>query len=420
MALGKRARINHSTLLILASIIGTILEFYGFTIFVIFGDVIAENFFPPQEKARSLLWVYAIFASSFLMRPLGAAIFGYIGDRFGRQWALYLSISLMGLTLITIGMLPTYQTIGVLAPAMIVLCRLLQGLCAGGEYNNAGIFAIENFKNRPALAGSLVAFGAGVGGLFAMTIKQFSCYPIEGVDLWRLPFLIGAAMSFLGVLLRKRMREVSPPQGQRLMSWKVLLDYKASSLTAFSIGAIDGAFAYLMLGFMGTYLHLFIGLSQIESTQICIYTLAAYPIFTLFIGYIADYMDARVLFRAVILFTMPIIYFGFALITSGNWILILAAELMLAFMYTAISALQHAYLLSLFPPQLRSRGVGINFSLGGAIFGGTAPLLLTSLLGIYSDNMIPGYFLILVSLFCLSTCVATSLKGTRRLAVATP
>jgi len=250
----RRTNVNHSISLVLASIIGTMLEFYGFSIFVIFGDIIADNFFPPQDATLSLLWVYAIFASSFLMRPLGAAVFGYVGDKYGRQWALYLSISLMGLTLFTIAMLPTYQSIGVLAPVMIVLCRLLQGICAGGEYNNAGIFAIESFENRPALAGSLVAFGAGMGALLAISMKQFSHYPIEGLDIWRLPFLVGALMSFMGVLLRRSLKEFFSLECPKPIPWKFLLEYKASSLTAFSIGAIDGAFAYVMVAFMGTYL----------------------------------------------------------------------------------------------------------------------------------------------------------------------
>lgn len=414
----RRTNINHSTVLILASIIGTILEFYGFSIFLIFGDIIADNFFPPQETTLSLLWVYAIFASSFLMRPLGAGIFGYIGDKYGRQWALYLSISLMGLTLFTIGMLPTYQSIGMLAPIMIVLCRLLQGICAGGEYNNAGIFAIESFANRPALAGSLVAFGAGMGGLLAMTMKQFSHYPLEGLEIWRLPFLVGVVMSFMGIFLRRSIKEFFPLGAPKPFPWKFLLEYKASSLTAFSIGAIDGAFAYVTFAFMGTYLHLFIGLPQTESTQICMYALAAYLLFAPFIGYIADYMDTHVLFKAIILLIIPMTYFVFILITSRSSSLALVAVLIFAFMYAAISALQHAYLQSLFPPQLRSRGIGVSFSIGGALFGGGAPLILISLLGIYSDNMIPGYFLILVSLFCLSTCMVTSHKGPSHLSTA--
>ena len=412
-----RTHINHSTVLVLASIIGTILEFYGFSIFLIFSDIIAANFFPPQDGALSLLWVYAIFASSFLMRPLGAAIFGYIGDKYGRQWALLLSISLMGLTLFTIGMLPTYQSIGVLAPVMIVLCRLLQGICAGGEYNNAGIFAIESFANRPALAGSLIAFGAGMGGLLAMTMKQFSYYPLEGLEIWRLPFLLGAVMSFMGVLLRRSIKEFFPLEVRKPFPWKVLLEYKASSLTAFSIGAIDGAFAYVTFAFMGTYLHLFIGLQQAESTQICMYALAAYLLFAPLIGYMADYVDTHALFRAVILLIIPMTYFVFTLITNRSSSFALIAVLIFALMYAAISALQHAYLQSLFPPQLRSRGVGISFSLGGALFGGCSPLILTSLLGIYSDNMIPGYFLILVSLFCFSTCMVTSHKEHSHLAM---
>ena len=417
---GSRTNIHHSISLVLASIIGTILEFYGFTIFLIFGDIIANNFFPPQDITLSLLWVYAIFASSFLMRPLGATVFGYVGDKYGRQWALYASISLMGLTLFTIGMLPTYQSIGVLASIMIVLCRLLQGACAGGEYNNAGIFAIESFANRPALAGSMIAFGAGLGALLAIGMKHFSQYPTEGLDLWRLPFLLGAVMSFMGFLLRRKIKEFSSLERTQSFPWKALLEYKGSSLTAFSIGAMDGAFAYLMVGFMGTYLHLFIGLPQAEGTQICMYAYVAYLISAPLIGYIADYVDTHVLFRAIILWIIPTTYFVFILITNRSSSLVLIAVLIFALMYAAISALQHAYLLSLFPPQLRSRGVGVSFSLGGAIFGGGAPLILTSLLGIYSDNMIPGYFLILVSLFCLSTCMATSFKEPSRLAAYTP
>lgn len=416
----RKTNIHHSISLVSASIIGTILEFYGFAIFLIFGDIIAENFFPPQDRTHSLLWVYAIFASSFLMRPLGATVFGYIGDKYGRQWALYASISLMGLTLFIIGMLPTYQSIGVLAPIMIVLCRLLQGICAGGEYNNAGIFAIESFENRPAFAGSLIAFGAGMGGLLAMTMKQFAYYPLENLDVWRLPFVIGAVISFMGILLRRSIKEFFPLEVPKPFPWKFLLEYKASSLTAFSIGAIDGAFAYVTFAFMGTYLHLFIGLPQIESTQICMYALAVYLLCAPFIGYVADYMDTHALFRAIILLIIPMTYFVFTLITNRSSSLALVAVLIFALMYAAISALQHAYLQSLFPSQLRSRGIGISFSLGGAIFGGCSPLILMSLLGIYSDKMIPGYFLMLVGLFCLVVCMATSHKESQQTAAGIP
>lgn len=394
--------------IIFISFLGTSLEFYDFTLFGIFASAIATHFFPIENEMLSLLAAFGAFAAGFVMRPLGGLLFGYIGDTYGRRKALSLSILLMGIPTLIIALLPSYHTIGILAPIVIVFSRLLQGLSTGGEFNGAAIFALEHVKeNHPGFVGSLLAVAGGVGAIFAMLLGALvstDYFPEYG---FRIPFLIGAAISLLGFYLRRKLEEspeflkIKSENHPKIPLMKILKDYFPQFGSGFSIGALDGATAYLLVGFMNVYLSKFIGMDISQAMLLNSFSLAVYIIFTPLMGILFDKSQPgkfiRLMCLAVII-CAPIIFIG---LQTQNMALILLSEGLFALIFAAVSGSQHAYLQNLFPTRIRYTGISFSFNLGTAILGGTTPVLMTYLYDITQNLMIPAYFLMALALMTL-------------------
>ena len=148
---------------IFSAFIGTVLEWYDFSIFMFFIPIFSELFFPNTNKIASYLSMYAVFAISFFVRPLGAMIFGYVGDHYGRKKALVFSMMLISMSTLMMGLLPTYQSIGVFAPIFLIILRMIQGFCVGGETTGASSFIIESFpKRQRGILGSFMWSAVGV------------------------------------------------------------------------------------------------------------------------------------------------------------------------------------------------------------------------------------------------------------------
>ncbi|NQY44001.1 MAG: MFS transporter, partial [Legionellales bacterium] len=187
--------------------IGSGLEYYDFIIFGFFAPIFAPLFFPADNQFLAVLWGYSAFAVGFIFRPIGGVLFGHIGDRLGRKSALSYSILFMGLGTLLIGILPTYNQIGILAPILLILARIIQGISIGGEFAGGKIFSVEHgsIVNRKGFAGALVIFGA-MGGTLSASVANY-VYTISPWMSWRLPFIIGFLISIVGLYIRKRIME---------------------------------------------------------------------------------------------------------------------------------------------------------------------------------------------------------------------
>ena len=228
---------------IFAAMIGNALEYYDVMLYGFFAAMLAPLFFPNDNPAISIISSFGTFAAGFIMRPLGGLLFGHLGDKFGRRRALVLAIFLVTIPTFTIGVLPTYAEIGMAAPIILVACRLLQGLCVGGEYSGASIFVIEySKKGKESFAGSILAASGLVGGVLGTFFGFLCTLPLMPSWGWRLPFLMGSLFGLIGYYIRLQVKE-SPDFArhtgniEKVPLWGVLESRKRNLLCTVGIGA---------------------------------------------------------------------------------------------------------------------------------------------------------------------------------------
>ncbi len=410
--------------ILFASVLGNALEFYDFTLYGVFAAVIAKIYFPSDNEMVSLMSSWGAFGTGFLMRPFGAMVFGYIGDRLGRQKALTLSIVLMGVPTLVIGLLPGYATLGVFAPMILILCRLLQGLCTGGEYNGAGIFAIEHMgKNYPGFASGAITGSCVIGAITATALGSIITSYGDVTWMWRIPFVCGAFVSVIGFYVRRRLTET--PVFETLKAEQDLLQSPLDVvrycgkefIQAIMLGLSNGAFSYTLFGFMITYLSRYGDIPVAQAMQLNLLGLRAFIVSSPILGHVSEKLGCQkyLLYGGIVglLLVAPC----FLLLQSSSYVSILAGLLILGILTGGIAGPQHYILVQLFPAKYRYSGASMGFSIGMAIGGGSAPLVLIHLIEKTGNPMMPAYFL---GIFCFVAIFALSIDrlpfGSRKFA----
>jgi MHS family proline/betaine transporter-like MFS transporter len=379
--------------------LGNALEFYEFTIYAIFVKQFAEFFFPLKEEWISIMASWSIFGAAFFMRPVGAIIFGYIGDKFGRKVALSCSILLMAIATLMIGILPQYSDIGITAPMLLLLLRLLQGLSTGGEYNGTAIYLIEHFgKNNPGLISGIVTSSCVVGALAGTFVgKIYNDYHI--------PFIIGGILGLLLFTLRSFLMETIEFQSAEKSSKLNFKEYiKANPLTILAniwLGIVNGSLSYILFGFSLMYLQRYVHLPANSAFIINIIGLFSFMIFSPFCGKLFDHFGSINYYRAMlislIILALPV---NFAL-QSANFYISIISIILIGFLTAAIAGPSHAYLQENIPVLFRYRIVASSFSIGMAIGGGITPSTLILLIEKYQLLLSPALCLIFLSFIFL-------------------
>lgn len=280
---------------VIPGLLGNVLEWYDFALYGYFAAILTPLFFPSKDATVGLIATFEVFAIGFLVRPLGAIVFGYIGDRFGRKQALSASIILMAIPTTFIGLLPDHQQIGILAPTLLIICRLLQGLAVGGEFTGSMVYLLEHAPDfRRGLYGALImasAFcGLLLGAIAATIVKLFTI-----VWLWRIPFLLSIILGALGLYLRLRMPEspvfeelkkthqININPFKELVSRHSLLILKGTALVVLPATAFYITFLYLP-----TYLNYFLTVNLLHAMIINTLTLFLLILACPLIGFLAD------------------------------------------------------------------------------------------------------------------------------------
>lgn len=386
-----------------AAMIGNVLEYYDFIVYAFLAATLAKKFFHGDEVA-GLLASFATFGVGFLARPLGGAIIGRIADVRGRKVALQITIFGMALGTVGIGVLPTYDTIGLAAPVLLVALRLVQGLAAGGEWGSATTLIVES-----APAGKRGFFG-GLGQASIAASSLLSSLVVAGmVGLftaqqmddwgWRIPFILGGLLLPVGIYMRRNLEETPaftklqkdaapPPKVEKPEMLKMLG-------RAFGFTIIWTVSYYIMLSYMPTFLVKHAGLTQQQALNSNSIALVVLVLSTPFFGWLSDRVGRRVLLLACCAAFVILPYPLFNIIIGKpGFETILAIQITFNIFIGAFSGAAPAALCEIFPTHSRTTLLSIGYSLATAIFGGFAPFIATALIEATGSSISPTYYLI--------------------------
>ncbi len=364
--------------------IGNLVEWYDWYAYSAFALYFSASFFPQGNKTAQLLNIAGIFALGFLMRPIGGWIFGRIADKVGRKQSMTLSVLLMSFGSLLIAFIPTYQSIGIIAPIVLLFARLLQGLSVGGEYGVSATYLSEMAtKNRRGFYSSFQYVTLIGGQLFALGIQLILQKVLSDAELhawgWRIPFVIGAILSLVALYLRSILFETKAFENQKNRSderkgtIRELLKHPKALLIVVGL-TLGGTLAfYTYTTYMQKFLVYTVNLSKAESTLISFISMLIFALIQPVFGALSDRIGRRPLLISFGVLgsvcTVPLLtalshttsqYTAFFLLLSG---------LFIVSGYTSINAVVKA---ELFPAEVRALGVGLPYALTVAIFGGTA------------------------------------------------
>jgi MHS family proline/betaine transporter-like MFS transporter len=248
--------------IVTAAIIGHALEFFDFTIYAVFAITIGKQFFPHASEFAQILSSMGAFAAGFLMRPIGGVVFGHIGDKFGRRTSLTISVLLMAILTFLIGILPDYHSIGILAPILLVMIRLVQGLCVGGEGVGASVFVLEHLnKLKPGLVGGIVNSALTFGILLAILTGYFltSMYG-EDSEAWRYAFILGGLFGIVGLYIRLSVDETPEfeeiKRNNKIIQLPIVEVFKHnlnSVILTIAIGAFTSTSNYMIMSYLNVF-----------------------------------------------------------------------------------------------------------------------------------------------------------------------
>lgn len=402
-----------------ASFVGTAIEFYDFYVFataaaLLFGPL----FFPDVSPALGVLASFATYATGFLVRPLGGILFGHIGDRLGRRRSLVLTLLLMGIATTAVGLLPTFETIGFLAPILLVFLRMMQGLAVGGEWGGAVLMSVENAPERfKGFYGSFPQLGNPMGALMATGI--FSLLSLGGDEFmqtwgWRIPFLLSAVLIAVGFWVRYRVEE-TPVFEQELErreeTGRPELPLKAAFrrnwraiLLGVGLVAVPGGGYYIVTTFATAYATGDLGLNETLFLNVLSVAALFELISTLGIGWLADRVGRKRLMGIGLVITAILLVPMFLTMgSSPEWTMFFLFAVVRVTMNTTWAPIA-AIMSQMFDAESRQTSLSVSYSIGNALWAGFSPLIATSLFIATGTiwAVIAQYFaMTLITLVCL-------------------
>ena len=402
---------------ILAGVIGNVLEWYDFAVYGYFVPVISQLFFPNQTPLVSLLLTFSVFGVGFVMRPIGSIVFGQYGDRHGRKRALSAVIFLMAVSTFTVGLLPTYASIGVLAPLLLVVARLAQGLSGGGEWGGAAAYLVEYaLPGKRGLTGSWQQVSVGCGFLLGSLTAAVLTTWISPEDMlawgWRIPFLLGVLVGIVGAIMRWRLDDTPKfaaleSQGQVARSplLEALTTFRKPTLIAFGITLHNTVGYYAVLIYLTTWLTNVVKMPRGTALWIGTVCLLAFVVVVPIMGALSDRIGRRPLFIASCVGYIVLAYPLFLLASTGVPAYAFIAQLILVLLLALYAGPGPAVYCELFPTKVRYTALSVGYNIPVAIFGGFAPFIATWLIQSTGNPLSPAFYVIAASLVTLTTMI---------------
>lgn len=402
-----------------ASALGNCMEWFDFGVYSYLAATIGKVFYPGASDAAQLLASFATFAAAFVVRPLGGLFFGPLGDKLGRQKVLAATMILMAFGTFLIGFIPDYDTIGIAAPILLLLARMLQGFSTGGEYGGATTFIAEfSPDRRRGFLGSWLDFGTFVGyALGSVLVTVLNVALTDGQMLawgWRIPFLIAGPLGLIGLYMRLKLEE-SPAFQQQLDEHDqavaereqrqefrtILRRYWEPLLVCIGLVLLYNVTNYMVTGYLPTYQTEVLGRDGTTSDVLVLVGMVWVVVLITFVGRLSDRIGRRPVYRWAAVGQIVLAVPAFLLLRSDGWLLPALGVLVLATLLAGFAAPSAATLPALFPTSVRYAAMGIGFNFSVAAFGGTTPLVTEGLVSATGNSLVPGCYLMVSGLIGL-------------------
>lgn len=386
---------------ILAGTVGNAVEWFDWTIYATFAVFFAKQFFPSTDPTASLLATFAIFAVGFFMRPLGGIVLGIFSDRYGRKAALAATIMMMAGGSLMIGLSPTYEVIGIFAPIILVLARLLQGLSLGGEFASAATYLSEMApKEKRGFYSSFMFFSAAIGILMAsslawllttiLTEQQMSDYG------WRIPFLLGALGGLVGMWIRRSVPDSEMTHAKEKVKNPLIFlikNHPKETLRIVGISILTTFAFYIFIVYVPSYAIKALGaepkVAFAANTIALVVFMLCQPVF----GWLSDKIGRK---PQLIVFAVGYLLFFYPIIKwmDSSFSSILLVEIFGLLLYALYTSIGPTLMSEQFPTEVRAVGIGAPYNLMVALLGGTTPYMLTWLQSIGKQDYF--YFLVII------------------------
>lgn len=394
-----------------ATCIGNALEWFDIAVYAFFATYIAKSFFPNSDETVSLIMTFASFGISFLIRPIGAVVLGNYADKHGRKASLLASMILMMIGCLMIVIMPTYATIGLAAPILMIVARLVQGFSAGGEFGSSTAFLIEHFPERKAYIASWQFATQGVSTLLAALFGLVLTKTLTETQLsdwgWRIPFAFGLLIGPVGLYIRRYIDESSTfKTAEKSARPLVEIFYSQKSLFFIAVGLmmISTAINY-MLQYVPTYATKTLGLDSSTAYMATVVAGTILTVVTPLIGLWAEKVGRLPLMVASLILLLITVYPGFLLAVEFlSPITLISLIAWLALLKSVYFATVPSMMADIFPIKTRASGMALSYNVSVTVFGGFAPMICTSLIKFTNSSLAPSYYLIVigfVSLFAL-------------------
>lgn len=398
---------------LVAAAVGNTVEWFDFAIYGYMAVTIGQVFFPSTDPVASLLSSFAVFAVAFAVRPLGGLVFGPIADRVGRRHTLAIVIVTMSAATFVVGLLPSYATIGILAPVLLVLARVVQGLSAGGEVGSSATYLAEiSAPGRRGLGTSWIEFstliGLVLGSLAVLVLRSAVSDEAFAGGWWRLPFLLGGVLGAVGLYIRLKIDEspyfdAAQEKGEHERIWPSLRRNWRQVAKVLGVTAMQWVAFYIVLTYMQTYLTVKLAVPITTATFATLLTLVVTAVLVPLAGALSDRIGRR-----------PLLIFSTAALLVGSWPLValmngggiaapVIGQVVLGALFAPFLGTVFATLTELFPTRIRTTGFSIGYNVAGALLGGTAPYVATALGAGTGSPYVPAFMVMAAAVVTLCT-----------------
>jgi MHS family proline/betaine transporter-like MFS transporter len=406
---------KHITRAVFSSVTGNALEWYDYTLYSAFATTIAALFFPIQNKMTGMIAIFAVFAVGFVARPIGALIFSYIGDKYGRKNALSIAIMMMAIPTTLLGFLPTYEQIGVTAPILLVVIRIIQGISLGGEFGASAVYLVECAPQKhKGFFGSMAMFSIAIGVATGSIFSLYLQHNLTSVQMatwgWRVPFICSIFFGIFGLYIRSKLGETDEfiaaqksGETQKNPIWQVLKHYKSNLLITFMIAMGDGVPFYVLCIFLKSMMEISLNYSANISTLLSIYIISAYGVGALFSGFLADRIGENKVMLIAAVTTACCVLPMLKIVSVGNFANSALICILAGFVVGCYHGPIPKFISELFTANVRTTGLSLGYNLSLVCFGGTAPMVASIMISKFNNINVVGYYVILS---CIVSCLA--------------